>query len=311
MDLAKLKKINLKEFWKDEAREFTPWLAQEESLELLGNALGLEIELKDTEVQVGKFYADLLAIDINSDRNIIVENQLGKTNHDHLGKIITYASGLDASIIVWICGKVSEEHRNAIDWLNEITDEKIAFFALEIELWKIGNSPLAPKFNVVCSPNEWAKMLKGTSKSLSETKVLQLEFWQTLKEYMEENKTFLRLRTPRAQHWYSIAIGRSYFNLSLTVNTRDKRLGCEIYMRGESAKTAFKKLEKKKKVIETELSEELNWQELPEGQDSRIILYTEGDIKNKERWEEYFSWCKNYAEKFHRVFSKRIKNLKL
>ena len=149
--LGILNRVDLKEFWKDEAREFTPWLSREENLSLLADTLGLELELVDTEVSVGNFNADIVAKDVLGDRNVIIENQLEKTNHDHLGKIITYASGLDAQVIVWICNKVTEEHRKAVDWLNEITNDKIAFFALEIELWAIDASMPAPKFNGVCS----------------------------------------------------------------------------------------------------------------------------------------------------------------
>jgi len=239
--LGILNRVDLRDFWKDEAREFTPWLSKEENLNILADTLGLELELVDTEVNVGNFNADIVAKDISNDRNILIENQLEKTNHDHLGKIITYASGLDAQVIVWICNKVTEEHRRAVDWLNDITNDKIAFFALEIELWKIDDSAPAPKFNIVCSPNEWAKIVKSTAnqRKLTDTKLLQGEFWNSFKEYIEQSGTLLKLRRPRPQHWYSISVGRSKFNINLTVNTQKKRLGCEIYIRGENAKGAF------------------------------------------------------------------------
>lgn len=311
--LGKFERVELREFWKDEARDFTPWLAQEENLELLGETLGLGIELEDTDVNVGNFRADLLAKDINSERTIIIENQLEKTNHDHLGKIITYASGLNADIVVWICKTITDEHRRAIDWLNEITQEGIAFFALEIELWKIENSPPAPKFNIVCSPNEWAKSMKESvrSSALTETKLLQQEFWSSLRDYMNERKTFLKLRNPTPRHWYSIAIGRSKFSLSLTINTLKNRLGCELYMRGLSAKKAFTLLQEERGKIESEIGKSLDWQELPEGQDCRIILYNDGNIHDKNKWQEYFQWFKDNAEQFHKVFSKRVKRLQL
>jgi len=311
--LGKLEKVDLRDFWKDEARDFTPWLAKENNLELLGETLGLEIELEDTEVNVGNFKADLVAKDINSNKTIIIENQLERTNHDHLGKIITYASGLGADIIVWICRLITDEHRKAIDWLNEITNEEIAFFALEIELWKINDSMPAPKFNVVCSPNEWAKSIKESPRltRLTETKLLQQEFWRELKDYMNENNTFLKLRKPRAQHWYSIAVGRSKFNISLTANTQNNRIGCELYMRGETAKKAFALLKNGQEKIEAEIGEHLDWQELPEGQDCRVILYTDGNIHDKTKWKDYFQWFQEKAEKFHKTFSKRVKRLSL
>lgn len=311
--LGILNRVDLRDFWKDEAREFTPWLSKEENLNILADTLGLELELVDTEVNVGNFNADIVAKDISNDRNILIENQLEKTNHDHLGKIITYASGLDAQVIVWICNKVTEEHRRAVDWLNDITNDKIAFFALEIELWKIDDSAPAPKFNIVCSPNEWAKIVKSTAnqRKLTDTKLLQGEFWNSFKEYIEQSGTLLKLRRPRPQHWYSISVGRSKFNINLTVNTQKKRLGCEIYIRGENAKGAFSYLKEQSRDIESELGYELDWQELPDKQDARIIYYSDGDILDKNSWETYFDWFKEQSESFHKVFSNRIKNLDL
>jgi hypothetical protein len=312
-NLGRLERVELREFWKDEARDFTPWLAKDENLEILAEAMGIEIELEDTDVAVGNFRSDLVAKDVNSDRVILIENQLERTNHDHLGKIITYASGLGADMIVWICKSVTDEHRQAVNWLNEITGEEIAFFALEMELWRINDSHPAPKFNVVCSPNEWAKSVKDSSRltKVTATKLLQHDFWSALKDHMNEKGTFLKLRTPRAQHWYSIAVGRSKFNISLTTNTQTNRLGCELYMRGEKAKKAFALLKGADAGIESEIGANLDWQELPEGQDCRIILYGDGDIRDKEKWGEYFAWFQEHAERFHQVFSKRVKELQL
>ena len=128
---------------------------------------------------------------------------------------------------------------------------------------------------------------------------------------MNDKKTVLSMRKPRAQHWYYIAVGRSKFNISLTANTQSKRLGCEIYIRGQQAKQAFKLLQNDKEKIESEIGESLNWQELPDGQDCRIVIFTDGDIRNKENWQEYLKWFWEHAEKFHKVFSERIKKLTL
>lgn len=311
-DLAKLEKVDVRKFWKDEARDFTPWLGKENWIELLGETLGIQIEVDGVEVEVGNFKADILAKDMD-DRKIIIENQLGKTDHEHLGKLITYAAGLDAKIVVWICDSIRDEYREAIDWLNDITNEEIAFFAVKIELWRIDDSRLAPHFDVVCSPNEWTRIVKESARttSLTETKLLQKEFWDALKEYMVEGKTFLRLRTPRPQQYYLLAVGRSGFNLSLTVNTKTNQLGCELYIRGENAKKAFNFLEEDKEKIEAEIGEQLDWQRLSEGQDCRIIVYSKGDIREKNKWKDYCKWYKEYAEKFHKAFSKRIKKLEL
>lgn len=306
-----LQKVDLREYWKDEARDFTPWLAQDENLQLLSNTIDLELELKGTEVFIGNYKADIVAEDLNSSYKVIIENQLEKTNHDHLGKIITYASGIEANIVIWISSKLTDEHRKAIDWLNEISDEDHAFFAIEMELWRINDSIPAPQFSVHCSPNDWAKLAKTPTrrKMLTETKELQLAFWNGLKEYMEEKGTILNLRKPRPQHWYPMAVGRSNFYISLTVNTRQSRLGCELYIKGEEAYNAFSQLSEKKDYIESEIGESLDWQELPEGQDCRIILYTDGNIQSESQWDQYHQWFKERAEKFYTIFSKQIRNI--
>ena len=312
--LGRFEKVELRDYWEDEARDFTPWLSQEENIKILSESIGIDIEIEGKEVYVGSFKADLVGRDISNNKKIIIENQLEKTNHDHLGKIITYASGIDASVIIWICKTITEEHRKAIDWLNENMAEEINFFGIEIELWKIDDSNPAPKFNIICRPNEWAKSAKIASESssnVSETKSLQLEYWNYLKDYLNQKNTILSLRTPRAQHWYSMAVGRSKFSLALTVNTMQNRLGCEIYMRGENAKKAFSQLFKDKNAIEDELGIELDWQELPDGQDSRIVLYNVGNIKDKTQWDDISEWFRKYAELFYNTFNERIRKIKL
>jgi len=311
MKLGQIEQIDIRTQWQDEARDFTPWLAKESNIQILADEIGIDLELEDTEVYIGSYKADIVAKD-SEGRTVIIENQLTKTDHKHLGQLITYASGVGAGLIIWICKEVTDEHRQAIDWLNEVTNKDIAFIACEIELWKIGESLPAPKFSIISSPNDWSKTVKGTGniEALSPTKKMHLEFWNSFKEFMTEADSELKLRTPRPQHWYPIAIGRSKFSLNLTTNTQTKRVGCEIYLRGKTAKIAFSRLQKEREIIEQELGK-LDWQELPEGQDCRIIKYRNGNSKNKNQWAELNQWLKETAELFYTVFSPRIKNLNL
>ena len=311
INLGRLEKVELREFFKDEARDFTPWLAEENNLELLGETLGLDIELEDIEVRIGKFSADIVALDRSSNRNIIIENQLEKTNHDHLGKIITYGAGKNAGIVIWICKKIQQEHRKGLDYLNDISTEDYSFFGIEMELWKIGDSEPAPKFNIVVSPNEWSKSVKAStySRTLTDTRVLQKEFWTELVDYFTENNSFLKLRSPRPQQWFNLAIGHSKFSLTLTVNTKTNQLGSEVYIRGIDAKKWFNQLYENKDEIENELGFQLNWQELPEKQDCRLRYFTDGDIRDRESWNKCFDWMKGKSETIHKVFSPRIQQL--
>lgn len=310
--LGSLQRVNLRDFWNDEAREFTPWLAREQNLRLLGEAIGVELEFEAAESRVGAFKADIVAKEVGTEDRVIIESQLERTNHDHLGKLLTYASGIGAKVVVWIASEITDEHRRALDWLNEITGEQFSFFALEIELWRIGNSEPAPKFNLVCRPNDWAKSLTGSEdpSEPTETKLSQLEFWKGLVDYANTKDTALSLRKPRPQHWYSLAVGRSRFNLSLTVNTMRRRIGCELYIRHRQSKKAFALLQEQRMAIESELGV-LEWRELPHKRDCRIVQYRPGDIQDRRQWPDLHAWLLERAESFYRTFTKRVHDLDL
>ncbi len=304
--LGKLKKIELREGWKHEANDFTKWLAQEENLALLGDEIGFDIKLIQTEAKVGSFNVDILAEEENTGNKVIIENQLEVSDHDHLGKVITYASGYDAKVIVWVVKDVREEHRNAIDWLNENTNEEIGFYLLRIELWQIENSLPAPKFEIISKPNDWAKAVKSSADSseLTETKIKQLEFWDAFKSFAKQNNTSLRFQKSYPQHWTNISIGSSDCHIALTINSRDKQFACEIYI--SNNKELYTKLFNSKDTIENELGEKLEWMELPEKKASRIKLNTTGDFDNQKEWNKTFEWMQENAENFQKVFPKYL-----
>ena len=143
INLGTLKEItDLRSIWPHEALNFTPWVA--ENVELLADAVGVD----ETESSVGNFNVDIYASETGTDRKIIIENQLEDTDHDHLGKLITYASGKDADVVIWVVKHAREEHKAAVEWLNNHTDDKIGFFLCEIKLFQIGDSDIAPLFTV-------------------------------------------------------------------------------------------------------------------------------------------------------------------
>lgn len=308
--LGTLEILDPRSAWADEARDFTTWLAKADNLVRLSKALDMELELEGIEVSVGPYKADIVANDTASNCRVVVENQLEKTNHDHLGKVITYASGLDeVKALIWIAREFTEEHRRAIDFLNENTAGKLRLYAVEIQLFKIGGSLPAPHFKIVASPNEYVAAAQSKESGFTETKALYLEFWNGFKDYCKSVGTGLNLRKPRPQQWFGMAVGRSKFSLSLTTSAMYKRLGCEIYMRGKNAKQAFKLLEQDKAAIETDTGP-LEWQELPDGQDCRVVLYKSNfDPTDRTAWKDGFSWLKKESELFHKVFSPRIKAL--
>jgi hypothetical protein len=181
-DLSRLHRVDLREAWKSEPADFTPWLARPENLELLGESLGIQLELESIEKSVGPFAADILCKDPVSEQWVLIENQLEQTDHTHLGQIITYSAGLNAVTVIWIAGQFVDQHRAALDWLNEITAEGTDFFGVEVELWRIGSSPqMAPKFNVVSKPNAWSKQVP---KAAQERRMWDEEsFFQALDEH--------------------------------------------------------------------------------------------------------------------------------
>ena len=313
--LGNLERVDLRDHWLDEARNFTSWLASEDGLTLLTDTIGMELELVGQEKQVGPFKADILAryAGEEEDHYVVIENQLERTNHDHLGKIITYAAGLQATTIVWIAETFTDEHRQALDWLNDNSGGNLAFFGLQIELWRIGDSVPAPQFKVVSSPNEWARAVKvEKTRGVTDTKLDQLHFWEELRDYSRAQRSALQYRTPRPLPWYSLAVGRSGFRISLTLNTLHQRVGCEILISGPQAKQAFDLLAQQKSDIETELANHLDWQRLDDKKRCRIALYKTGlTIGDPGQRQEANVWLFQMAERFHDVFSDRIKALAL
>jgi hypothetical protein len=255
---------------------------------------------------VGRYNVDILAQEENTGRKIIIENQLEKTDHSHLGQLITYAAGREAEYIIWIVREACEEHQEAIDWLNEHTDEKLNFFLVVVELWQIGNSDAAVKFSVVSRPNDWKKTVMGTSGDgeQSETKSMQLDFWRKLREFASQHFTDLKLRKPAAQHWYDIAIGRSDCHVCLTVLSREDKIGCELYI--SKSKELFKQLYQQKTLIEQELGlvGKLDWQELPERKASRIRTFAPFDFDDEKTWEQAFQWLGETTIRFKKTFAK-------
>lgn len=300
-----LQPVDLRKVWLHEAHDFTQWLAEEVNLEALSNAIGLEINLLQTEANVGRFNVDILGEEENTGRKIVIENQLESTNHDHLGKIITYASGHDAEIVIWIVKDVRNEHKQALDWLNEHTDDQTYFFLVKMEVWKIGNSNLAPKFNVVSQPNDWVKAIKAGkgSKDLTETKLLQLEYWTKLKEYAENNSKLRFGHKARPQHWYNVSIGRGDCHIALTLNKFSGLITCQLYI--PDSKETYLEFENKKSEIEKKLGYSLKWLQMKDKKASIVEISKKAIYTAIDEWDEQFAWLIGKVEDFKRVFGRK------
>ena len=305
--MGSLEPVPLRDVWSSESDDFSPWLAIDDNIAILGDAIGATLEVVAQEQQVGRFKADLLCLDtVATDRKVLIENQLDRTDHKHLGQLMTYAAGLEVSTIVWIAQKFTEEHRATIDWLNEIVSEDVSFFGVEIELWRIGDSAIAPKFNIVSKPNDWTKPVKG----LTERTRLQLNYWTKLIDLMTQRNDVVKPTKPKPQHWQDFSIGRANFVLRGNINADKKRIGVQLILLGDYAKSHYLQLFNDKEQIEAEMGEPLNWRELPNNKESQINLFWENcDPTDESSWQSQHDWIFNQLTRFHNIFAARIRKL--
>ena len=315
-DLGRLERVEPRDIWTTEATDFTPWLARPENLSVLGETLGIDLELEAQERAVGPFRADILCKEIGADRWVLIENQLERTDHSHLGQLLTYASGLEAVTIVWIAARFTEEHRSTLDWLNRITDNSFRFFGLEVELWRIGNSPAAPKFNIISKPNDWSHSVAQAARAiddaeLSETRIAQRGYWAALHPVLNAaGGPVSGNRKPQPQAWMAYPIGRTGFWLGAVMIRPKNQVRAELYISGDQAKDYLASLKGEREAIERELGYPLEWEELPSRRDCRIASYLSGvDPEDEADWPRQHAWLAKRLNDLHRVLSQRVKAL--
>ena len=295
--LGRLKEVDIRELWAHEQYNFSNWLAKEENIDLLNDTVGLTLTDIDKEVYVGSYRCDLVAVDETTGVKIIIENQLDTTAHDHLGKVITYASGLDANVIIWIVKEAREEHKSAIEWLNNNMAKEISFFLLEIKAYKIGDSLPAPMFKVVEKPNDFIKSNKSTKDGdLSKAQAERLNFWTEFNRVITESGKPFNVRKATTDHWYDVAIGTSEAYISITLVNKDGSIGVELYVRDN--KDLFDHLFEHKDKIESKLGFSMHWERLDDKKASRIKSYIPGLNFNKQG---------NYPELMNQVIERVVK----
>lgn len=318
--LGRLSSVTLREVWSHEARSFTPWLAKSENIALLGEVLRLnEIELVATEADVGRFSTDIVARAAGG-VTVLIENQLEETDHRHLGQLLTYLAGQpnEEVVVVWIASKFLEEHSAAIDWLNTNTNDSFGFLGVEVEVLRIGDSPLAPRFNVVAKPNNWSRNVRSTARhaveqsELRPSYQLRLLYWESFSSFLRERQSTFKIGRPCRDHWFEFRIGRSGFGISATITPEKDRIGVELYIHRDPEKRAFRALHLQRARIDQEFGETLDWPELPGKKAARIALYRTGiDPSDEGKRQEYQSWMLSRMEKFRQVFAERVRSLDL
>ena len=311
LKFSELKQVPLREIWQHEASDFTPWLA--ENIQKLGDALGMDLELVDREASVGDFSLDLLAQDLGSSRTVIIENQLTQTDHDHLGKLLTYAAGFDASTVVWISETVRDEHRQALEWLNQRTDTETQFFAVAVEVLKIDDSKPALDFKLIVSPNEWQKSKKqkpSTAISLSSERSEKYKsYFQVLIDELREKYRFTGARLGQPQNWYSFSSGIRGISYGARFSQGGKVMvqACIYQKECKNRIELFDALEKQKAGIESNFGSPLKWERNAEKQETFIRIYCDGSIESSDsELEEIRKWHVENLLKFKKVFTPEI-----
>ena len=226
---------------------------------------------------------------------------------------MTYAATLGAVAVVWIAERFTDEHRKAIEWLNEHTSEDLALYAVEIELWQIDTSKPALRFNVLSKPTEIARVATAIKSGgpITDTKKLQLEFWTLFRDQLLKRKVMTSAQTPQPRYWFNISLGRSHIHLSCIANTFAGRIGLRVYISNKIADQALPQLGAQRKEIEAEIGEPLQWDPNPDKQDKIIMLDRVADLDDRSKWDEYVSWLVDHVDKFRKVFGPRVKALTL
>lgn len=293
MDFGNLLNVNVRQLWPHEERDFTPWLC--EHLADLGSVLGLDLELIGREVDVGGFYLDVLARETATGRYVIVENQFGNSDHDHLGKLLTYAGGKQAGVLVWVAEKIRDEHRQALEWLNDHTDEATLVFGLELTAFRIDDSKPVFQFRSVAQPNDWAKesrTAKATGEASDRGRAYQA-FFQKLIDELREKHRFTNARAGQPQSWYSFSSGYRGVKFGAWFGSGQK-ICAEIYLDGgdkDENKRRFDAIAEKRPEIEDMFGKDLIWERLDERQACRICVRADGTINDEpDILEAHRSW---------------------
>lgn len=306
MAIGKLKEVYLRELWKHEQYGFSNWLAQEQNIEELNKLLGLSLIDIETEKAVGSFRCDLLCKDEMTGKVVLIENQLEPTNHDHLGKIITYGSALDAAVIVWIVERARPEHRSAVEWLNSHLDGEVSFFLIEVHAYKIGDSDPAPMFNIIEQPNDFVTGVKAAEKSgMNESQAQRIEFWNQFNEVLEIRGRPFNKRKATTDHWYDVSIGTSTCHLSIHLVNKENKIRICVYM--PDNKNQFDKFYSMKNEIERIIGYELDWNRMENSKAAMISTDISGlNFKDHSNYDQLINESIDKIISFRSIFKKHI-----
>jgi hypothetical protein len=313
LQFGQLKKLSLRDIWSREATDFTPWLA--ENIRELGKALGLDLELESREAGVGDFSLDLLAKDLGSGRTVVIENQLERTDHDHLGKLLTYAAGFNASLIVWVADTIREEHRQALEWLNQRTGTDTEFFGVVVEVLRIDDSKPAFNFKPVVFPNEWQKTktrAAAAAAAPSSRGEAYRSFFQRLIDELREKHKFTNARAGQPQNWYSFASGAingvNYNTFFAEGGRAVASVLIDVRRDWEETRRLFDWLRQDQAAIESEFGAQLTWSKTDDVRACSIRVDRPGSIEDDAATlQDIHSWLVANLLRLKKVFGPRLR----
>lgn len=321
------KQLDLRTAWPTEDRHFTPWLAKDENIQLLGEVVGLDLQVEAMEKRVGPFRADIVCRETRTNAVVIIENQLERTDHTHLGQLLTYAAGLEGATMIWIAREFKEEHRKALVWLDEISGERCSFHAVEVEIWGSGKSlwgsvkslwgsgeSWEPRFCLLSEPADQlpsreTRDEQEPTKALTPLKQLQLDYWEALGERLRAAGSSIVMSNPQPAYRLRFGIGRAGFALRAYANMRDQRIGVCVYLTGDHAEKHLDQLRRQRKAIERRLGLRLGWHRDRGSEIQQIIVMVQRNPNDREQWPELHKWQQQTLEDFDRVFRPLIAEL--
>ena len=301
-EFGNLKSIDLRQIWPREDKNFTPWLFKEENLTRLADVLNMKLDPLEKEMEVGQFYADIVCRNTTDNSLAVIENQLGETDHAHLGKVLTYVAELRAATVIWIAAEFTSEHSNTLNWLNENMSDHFQFFGVKLELIQVDNSRTTPKFTVIAKPNNWiSPVVEGDPRT---------RFWSKFREYLTENNSSLDPQgSSENPQYFGFRLGEiSDIWLAAWRHQNNKYFGVNLHLKGQNALSYFDKLKEQQSEIETELDAALRWEKSP--RHNRLIpqvgLYKNMDLPDETDWPNQFEWLHLNLEKLDKVFRPRV-----
>jgi len=310
--LSRLEAMDPRDVWSDEARDFTPWLM--ENAQYLGEVLGIDVEFESREHPVGAFSLDIFGRDITNECVLIVENQLADTDHKHLGQLLTYAAGTDASTIVWVSPHFRDEHRQALEFLNNKTGDDARFFGVEVSVVRIGDSAPAPMFNLIAKPSEWRSQVAAsqTGSGLSEKREMYRGFWTNYLETLHsQHPSTTNVRSPSTRNWTNINYLRRGINITLAFISNNQ-VSCEIYIDvadAESNSAVLKELLLHRDEVELAVGEPLLWEDIPLKRACRIRAVTTGDVSRMDTHGALIKWMISHQLKMKSALKPLIEQL--